>query len=501
MNSHGNIMKRFLSGTLTVLLMLAASHSVAGAMPGPYASEACAAAEVTRGVPLPRSKPRAPEYVADLCISGSMGTEALALPQDSLVLVGSRIFVRVKAFAMGTLSLIHEDSSSGGPLVMWRHDLERNELRNWISSDLLEFEGPTTTARITIRFETPQVTRETTYQVKVLNPADTPMAASPMQQERAERAILSLPALAQEFTSLHAPPTKLRGSGTSIFRNSAPTVVWIKTSDGNGSGSIISHTGEIITNQHVVGRDKQVEVHLYGEGAESCDSLKSYVADVIKVDYRRDLALIQLRDAPKAIEAIPFGIAGSIRVGDDVHVIGSPLGECWSYSRGYVSQVRSSYSWRDRNADVIQTQAPISPGNSGGPLLSNSGRLIGVNSFQSTGGQNLNYAVSIREVISFLDAPLSVACDPWEAKSWKEQDSCIGAPADKEAATEELSFGRGGVTQDSDANGIPERMVREVDVGGRTQLIVLEDTNQDEKWDRIGYDTDGDGKFDYWLTI
>ena len=87
-------------------------------------------------------------------------------------------------------------------------------------------------------------------------------------------------------------------------------------------------------------------------------------------------------------------------IGDDVEAVGHPKGEMWTYTRGYISQVRADYEWSYNEAfilkaDVVQTQTPISTGNSGGPLFNRQGKLVGVNTMV-TEGQNLNFAVSTR---------------------------------------------------------------------------------------------------------
>ena len=119
-----------------------------------------------------------------------------------------------------------------------------------------------------------------------------------------------------------------------------------------------------------------------------------------------------------------------MQVGADVHAIGHPAGEAWTYTKGIVSQIRPGYEWQPKAsvkhvADVIQTQTPINPGNSGGPLISDDGRLIGVNSFKKD-GEALNFAVSIGEVEKFLKAAdggafepklASAAKKPWSSRS------------------------------------------------------------------------------------
>ena len=91
----------------------------------------------------------------------------------------------------------------------------------------------------------------------------------------------------------------------------------------------------------------------------------------------------------------------------DVHAIGHPTGEAWTYTTGVISQYRQAYEWQveddpiKHRADIIQTQTPINPGSSGGPLFGDSSSLIGVNSFKA-GGEGLNFAVSVDEVRKFL---------------------------------------------------------------------------------------------------
>ena len=101
-----------------------------------------------------------------------------------------------------------------------------------------------------------------------------------------------------------------------------------------------------------------------------------------------------------------LGDSAKISVGQDVHAIGHPQGEIWTYTKGIISQIRSQYEWAteegvEHHAKVIQTQTPISPGSSGGPLFDDAGNLIGINSFQHKSG-NLNYAVAVDEIQKFL---------------------------------------------------------------------------------------------------
>src|SRR5262249_15643552 len=106
-----------------------------------------------------------------------------------------------------------------------------------------------------------------------------------------------------------------------------------------------------------------------------------------------------------------LGNLDAVKVGDDAHAIGHPIEQLWTYTKGYVSQIRRGYDWQNQGenfhhkADVVQTQTPINPGNSGGPLLNSQGLLIGVNAFGAPNAQGLNYAIAVDEVKIFLEEP------------------------------------------------------------------------------------------------
>jgi S1-C subfamily serine protease len=193
-----------------------------------------------------------------------------------------------------------------------------------------------------------------------------------------------------------------------IYRATSPSVVLIATKEGFGSGSFVSALGDIITNWHVIRGYSDVAVVFKPavEGKEPTrDDVK--IGHVIKYDEIADLALVRLVDVPGARNPIRLGDPSEISIGADVHAIGHPTGEVWTYTKGVISQYRVGFEWTaegkdtKHKADVIQTQTPINPGNSGGPLISESGTLIGVNSFKSA-GEGLNFAVSVDEVRRFL---------------------------------------------------------------------------------------------------
>ena len=188
-----------------------------------------------------------------------------------------------------------------------------------------------------------------------------------------------------------------------LFKALSPSVVLIITKDSLGTGTIIDNQGVILTNSHVVGGNPEVGVILKpSKDAQKISKADVVRARVIKIDQVKDLALIQLVEVPADRAPVKLGDENEINIGMDVHAIGHPHGDSWTYTKGVISQYRNDYQWLEHKANVIQTQTPINPGNSGGPLLSDKGTLLGVNSFMDKGAQGLNFAVSVEDVKTFL---------------------------------------------------------------------------------------------------
>jgi len=192
-----------------------------------------------------------------------------------------------------------------------------------------------------------------------------------------------------------------------LFQKAAPAVVFVLAgTDSVGSGAIISADGKVITNWHVVGANLRVIVVLKPKDSAELKKELAFSATVEKVDQIADLALLRITSPPRSLSFLTLGTASSLSIGQDVHAIGHPQGEVWTYTRGLISQIRANYEWKTESglahhANVIQTQTPINPGNSGGPLLDDGAKLIGINSFKA-GGEGLNYAVSVDAIGEFL---------------------------------------------------------------------------------------------------
>jgi S1-C subfamily serine protease len=196
----------------------------------------------------------------------------------------------------------------------------------------------------------------------------------------------------------------------SLFRQLAPSVVLILVSNGAGSGSLLQNN-VILTNFHVIDHNREVTVvfkPIDPSGKPGEDEVVK--ADVVKIDVQRDLALIRPRSLPNhPLRPLEISLQ-EVEVGADVSAIGHPKGQDWSYTKGIVSSIRADYEWSGgsdgtHRATVIQTQTPLNPGNSGGPLVSDEGKIVGVNSFIFKDAEGLNFAVAAKEIRYLLDNP------------------------------------------------------------------------------------------------
>ena len=183
-----------------------------------------------------------------------------------------------------------------------------------------------------------------------------------------------------------------------------PSVVRInvltKESAGNGSGFVVDKAGTIVTNYHVIEGAIKATAHF-------ADKTSAPIVGFYKVDPNRDIAVLKI-DYP-ADKLKPISLAKeSPRKGEKVVAFGAPLGLDFTATEGILSSVRTNTEMeelgrRGQLGDWLQTTAPISPGNSGGPLVNMKGEVVGANTLTLTIGQNLNFAISSMDIQCTVD--------------------------------------------------------------------------------------------------
>jgi S1-C subfamily serine protease len=176
--------------------------------------------------------------------------------------------------------------------------------------------------------------------------------------------------------------------GPAVVRVEAmPTAPNARERGGRGSGIVISPDGLVLTNNHVVGASKQIRIRDSEGGVTD--------ARVLGVDPDTDLALLRA-DVSRNLHFAALGNSKNLRRGQLVVAIGNPLGFESTVTAGVVSALgRSIRSVNGRTIeDVIQTDAALNPGNSGGPLVSSAAEVIGINTAIINGAQGICFAVA-----------------------------------------------------------------------------------------------------------
>jgi S1-C subfamily serine protease len=198
-----------------------------------------------------------------------------------------------------------------------------------------------------------------------------------------------------------------------VYATGVRSTVLVMTPASSGSGVLVdSDRRWIVTNEHVVESHSEIAVFFPAERFGWVETELEYYRQnrqqleikgrVISLCRQRDLALVELERLPAGATAIEFG--QSARPGQLLHSIGNPSASdaLWVYTNGYV---RANYfkTINARRMQVVETSAPINPGDSGGPILNSAGQLVGITQSFHKEGRLVSNGVDICEVIWFVN--------------------------------------------------------------------------------------------------
>ncbi|MBK7862257.1 MAG: trypsin-like peptidase domain-containing protein [Archangiaceae bacterium] len=205
--------------------------------------------------------------------------------------------------------------------------------------------------------------------------------------------LLAVPAVAQERRGLDAVFEKVDPAVVVVrvglrHLEGDETAFRLEVGVGTGSGVLLHEGGFVVTAAHVVEQAEMIELE-YKDGSKT-------EAHVVTLSRTEDLALLKAEKVPKGVVAPPLADSDKLKVGQLVFAVGTPQNFPHTLSAGVISSVRNEPAKGLTPGHVIQTDAAMNPGNSGGPLFNDRGEVVGIASFifsKSGGSEGLGFAI------------------------------------------------------------------------------------------------------------
>jgi len=191
----------------------------------------------------------------------------------------------------------------------------------------------------------------------------------------------------------------------------APAVVLVKTAAGLGSGFFINKKGYLITNFHVIRGEKKISVTQFLKEGKILRRVVHKDVEIVATAPFHDLAVLRIEKSDTDITPVIFAPDENLSIGETVFAIGNPLGLERTVTEGVLSQTHRNFG----GILYLQVDAPVNPGNSGGPLFNARGQVIGIINMGVPAMEGLNFAIPARHakyIIDHIDAFAFDAANP-----------------------------------------------------------------------------------------
>lgn len=176
---------------------------------------------------------------------------------------------------------------------------------------------------------------------------------------------------------------------TTIIEDIIDAVVSVDVPDGGGSGVIVDQEGYVITNYHVIQGSSAISILTFDK--------KLYPARLVGFNQKHDIAVLKIEGSD--FERMKFGNSNHVQIGQKVIALGSPGGLDFTVTEGIVSAKRTDSVGRN----YLQTDVPVNPGSSGGPLVDAAGRIIGINQIKIKEFEGIGFAIAVNDIDDIVD--------------------------------------------------------------------------------------------------
>jgi len=218
----------------------------------------------------------------------------------------------------------------------------------------------------------------------------------------------------------------------------SPSVVLVKTASGLGSGFFINEKGYLITNFHVIAGEKHIAVTQFLLEGKVLRRIVHKEVEIVATAPFHDLVVLRLKEFDTQITPVVFAPEEKLEIGETVFAIGNPLGLERTVTEGVLSQTHRNFG----GILYLQVDAPVNPGNSGGPLFNARGQVVGIINMGVPTMEGLNFAIPARHakyILDHIDAFAYDATNPESGFVYPDPPRRPGKFSDAQAKQEDLN--------------------------------------------------------------